>query len=128
MQIAGDKTREAASAIMGAVKEKMHDVADGATALVGKTTDKAKEMASSVGDAAVQAKDKAKEMASSVGDAAVYAKDQVKQAASATVEKAGDLGQDATDLIRRYPIAALVVGLGAGFLLGQVLHSSSRRA
>ena len=64
----------------------------------------------------------------SVGDAAVHAKDSAQHAASATLEKAGDLGKDATDLIRRYPIPALLVGIGLGFLLGQVLHSSSKRA
>jgi ElaB/YqjD/DUF883 family membrane-anchored ribosome-binding protein len=113
---------------MGAVKEKAHDVAACANELAGKATDKAQEWASSVGDAAVHAKDKAQQWASSVGDAAVHAKDMAKEAASATVEKAGDLGKEVTALIRRYPIPALLLGVGAGFLLGQVLHSSSKRA
>jgi ElaB/YqjD/DUF883 family membrane-anchored ribosome-binding protein len=126
-QAAGDNSKET-SGVMGAVKQKMHDVADGATELAGKATDKAQEWASSVGDAAVHAKDKAQEWASSVGDAAVHAKDLAKEAASATVDKTGDLGKEVTSLIRRYPIPALLIGVGAGFLLGQVLHSSSKRA
>jgi ElaB/YqjD/DUF883 family membrane-anchored ribosome-binding protein len=128
-QAAGAGAKEATSGVIGAVKDKVHDVTAGASELVGKATDKAQQWASSVGDAAVHAKDKAQEWASSVGDAAVHAKDKAQQMASATVEKAGDLGKDVTALIRRYPIPALLVGLGAGFLLGQVLHqSSSKRA
>jgi ElaB/YqjD/DUF883 family membrane-anchored ribosome-binding protein len=143
---ADGKAKETADGVMGAVKEKMHDVTDGAADMVGKATDKvqewahdvgdaavhakdkAKEWAHDVGDAAVHAKDKAKEWAHDVGDAAVHAKDKTQQMASATVDKVEDLGKDVTDLIRRYPIAALLVGVGAGFLLGQVLHASSKRA
>ena len=124
-----DKDAEQASGVIGAVKEKMQDVAGGASALVGKATDKVQECATSVGDAAVHAKDKAQEWATSVGDAAVHAKDSAQHAATATAEMAGDLGKEVTALVRRYPVAALCVGLGAGFLLGQVLHlSSSKRA
>jgi hypothetical protein len=126
---AGDRAKEATSGIVAAVTETVHDMATGASELVGKGTDKAQQWASSVGDAAVHAKDTAQEWASSVGDAAVYAKDQAQQATSATVEKLGDLEKDLTALIRRYPLPALLVGVGAGFLLGQVLHvSSSKRA
>ena len=128
-QGACDTAKEATSGVVGAVKDKVHDVAAGASELVGKATDKAQEWASSVGDVAVHAKDKAQEWASSVGDAAVHAKDKAQQMASATVEKAGDLGKDVTALIRRHPIPALLVGLGAGFLLGQAFHHSpSKRA
>ena len=103
--------QDATSGLVGAVMEKVHDVAAGASEMVGKATDKAQEWASSVGDAAVRTSH------------------QARRAASATVEKAGDLGQDATALIRRYPIPALLVGVGAGFLLGQVLHyRSTKRA
>jgi ElaB/YqjD/DUF883 family membrane-anchored ribosome-binding protein len=105
------------------LKEKMDDTAR----LVSKATDKAQEWATSVGDAAGHAKDKAHEWASSVGDAAVHAKDKVQQCASATAEMAGDLGKDVTALVRRYPIPALLVGVGAGFLLGQLFHHSASR-
>jgi ElaB/YqjD/DUF883 family membrane-anchored ribosome-binding protein len=113
--------------VVGTVKDKVHDVAAGASELVGKATDKAQQWASSVGDAAVYAKDKAQDWACSVGDAAVYAKDMAQQTASATVERAGDLGKDVTALIRRHPIPALLVGIGAGFLIGQMCHYSSSR-
>jgi hypothetical protein len=108
-QAAGDRAKEATSGVVGAVKDKVHDVAAGASELVGKATDKAQQWASSV------------------GDAAVYAKDKAQQMASATVEKAGDLGKDVTALIRRHPIPALLVGIGTGFLIGQVCHYSSSK-
>jgi ElaB/YqjD/DUF883 family membrane-anchored ribosome-binding protein len=75
-----------------------------------------------------KASDKVHEWASSVGDATVDAKDKAQQIASATVTKVGELGKDMSDLVRRYPIMALVVGVGAGFLLGQVMHRSSSRS
>ena len=102
--------KDAMSGVIGTVKEKMHDVAAGAADLAGKATDKVHEWASSVGDATVNAKDNA------------------QQVASATVAKVGELGKDVTALVRRYPIMALVVGVGAGFLLGQVMHRSSSRS
>lgn len=121
-QAAADRAKEATSGVLGAVKDKLQDVADSACDLAGKATDKAQQCATSVGDAALHAKDKAQEWATSVGDKA-------QQVASATVENVGDLGRDLTALIRRYPLPALLVGVGAGFLLAQVLHpSSSKRA
>jgi ElaB/YqjD/DUF883 family membrane-anchored ribosome-binding protein len=103
-QAAGAKTKEATSGIVGAVTEKVQEVAAGASELAGKAKDTAQEWASSVGDAAVQVKDKA------------------QAAAGVATEKVGELGQDVTTLIRRYPLSALLVAAGAGFLLGQVLR------
>ena len=93
-----------AGGIVEAVKEKVHDVAVGASDLAGKAKDTAQEWASAVGGAAVQAKDKAVELV------------------SAAASKAGDLGHSVTALIRRYPLQALLVGFGVGFLVAQVIR------
>jgi ElaB/YqjD/DUF883 family membrane-anchored ribosome-binding protein len=106
-QAAGDKAKESTAGVAGAVKEKVQEVAAGASQLAGKAKDTAREWASSFGGATVQAKDKAVEVA------------------SAAAAKAGDLGQDVTALIRRYPLPALLVGVGMGFLLGQLLSRRS---
>ena len=89
-----------------AMKGVVQAVAADASDLVGKAKDTAQQMASSVGGAAVQAKDKAVEFT------------------SAAVNKAGDIGQDVTALIRRYPFQSLLVGVGVGFLLAQLMRRS----
>jgi ElaB/YqjD/DUF883 family membrane-anchored ribosome-binding protein len=38
-----------------------------------------------------------------------------------------DMTEDVTALVRRYPMQAVLVGLGIGFLLGQTFSPSSRR-
>ena len=109
--VAGEKGRSVASTLGGAVdavKEKAHDVATGASDLLDK------------------GKDTAREWASSVSDAAVYASDKTRDAASATVEKMGDVGQELTAFIRRYPLQSLLVGLGIGFLAAQMFSARSR--
>jgi hypothetical protein len=53
-------------------------------------------------------------------DAAVHAKDSVQHAASSAVGMAGNFGRDVTGFIRRHPGAALLVGFGAGCILGLV--------
>jgi uncharacterized protein YjbJ (UPF0337 family) len=110
---AADGARAAAGAAgsmagnaLDAVKEKVHDVTAGASELAGKTRDTVQDWASSVSGAAVQAKDKAQEVATD------------------TLDKVGDLGQDITDLIRRYPIPALLLAFGVGFLGARALQRS----
>jgi ElaB/YqjD/DUF883 family membrane-anchored ribosome-binding protein len=95
-----------AGGIVEAVKEQVHAVAAGAAGLAGR------------------AKDTAEEWASSVGGAAVHARDKVRDVASAAVEKAEELGQDFTALIRRYPLQSLLAGFGVGFLVAHVLRRS----
>jgi ElaB/YqjD/DUF883 family membrane-anchored ribosome-binding protein len=92
----------------GGVAEAMKGVVQAVTAdasdLVGKAKDTAQHLASSVSGAAVQAKDKAVEFTSSA------------------VNKAGDIGQDLTALIRRYPFQSLLVAAGVGFLLARLMR------
>ena len=41
---------------------------------------------------------------------------------SHAIDKVQELTKDLTELIRRHPLPALAVGVGVGFLLGQILH------
>jgi len=100
-QEVGD-TGRVAEAMKGVVQAVAADASD----LVGKAKGTAQQLASSVSGAAVQAKDKAVEFTATA------------------VNKAEDLGQDVTALIRRYPFQALFVGVGLGFLLAQVMRRS----
>jgi ElaB/YqjD/DUF883 family membrane-anchored ribosome-binding protein len=102
---AGTKPAEpTATGVVETVKDKMHDVTTGVSDLVTKTKDTAQEWASSAADAAGHAKDRAVEMASTAA------------------HKIGDAGEDLKALIRRYPIQTLLIGLGVGVILGQVLR------
>ncbi len=41
---------------------------------------------------------------------------------SNAMDKIQELSKDLTELIRRHPLPSLTVGVGVGFLLGQILH------
>ena len=71
-----------------------------------------------------QAKDKVQHFASDTADTVGHAKDKVVDWASDAAHYTGDTLGNATDqattLIRRYPIASLCVGLGVGFMLARL--------
>jgi hypothetical protein len=107
IQASKNKPEEVMSGVVGAVRDKVHDMAAGASQVADRVKDTAEEWASSVGNAALQVKDKAQEVG------------------GATAEEVSKLGQEVTALIRRYPLPALLVGVGVGFLLAQVLPRPS---
>jgi hypothetical protein len=102
-------------------------------------TDKAKEMAGSAVDKAKEmagtAADKAREVASTVGHKAEDAKGAVGSGLASLghkIESGGkylqeenlkSIAEDVTNLIRRNPIPALVLGIGLGYLLSRALRS-----
>ena len=104
-------------AVMEAVKGAVQDVTAGASHLVSQGRDAAQQWAGAASDAACQAKDTAQQWAGAAADAAGHAKDKA-------VEMAGDFGQDMTRMIRRYPLQAVLLGLGVGFLLARVTRQS----
>jgi len=78
----------------------------------------AREAAAAAADFADQAKDKVEELAS----AAVHqVKDKGEQMAATAAESAEAFAKDVTELIRRYPLPALAVGVAMGFLLGRAI-------
>jgi hypothetical protein len=80
------------------------------------------EQAADLGKASIPAsKDKPQEATSGVVGAVG---DKVQEVAAAAAEKVGEVGQDVTDLIRRYPLPALLVGIGVGFLLAHLLRGT----
>ncbi len=91
--------------------------------VVEKVTETVKDVAAAAGDAAGQAKDKVQEWSST---AFTQVKDTTQELAGAASDKAADFGKDVAALIRRYPLPALLVGFGAGLLLGRVLGHGTR--
>jgi hypothetical protein len=88
-----------------------------------------------VKDAAGAAADKVRQVASAVGDraesAAAAVGDKVRSVGD-TIESGGrylqerDLSgmlEDCTNLVRRYPLPALLIGVALGFCMGRVLRS-----
>jgi ElaB/YqjD/DUF883 family membrane-anchored ribosome-binding protein len=78
--------------------------------------DNAQSAMSAVGDYAGQARDMA-------GNAADRVQHWAEDAYDYAGKHAGDLGQEMTSLIRRYPVQALLVGFGVGLLLGRVVRA-----
>lgn len=83
---------------------------------IQKMKDQASEVVENATEMASQAKDKVQDIASKV---ATQVKDKGQELASAAAEKAQDLGKELTDLVRRYPVQALLIGFGIGLFLGR---------
>jgi ElaB/YqjD/DUF883 family membrane-anchored ribosome-binding protein len=75
------------------------------------------------GDVAGQVRDKAQEWAHDARDAAGAASERVQKwagdAYEATTDQVGDFGREVTNLVRKHPIPALLIGFGIGLLLGR---------
>jgi hypothetical protein len=117
-----EKAEELGNAGTQAAKEKLQAATSG---VVGAVKDKAQDMADSASQLAVKVKDTAEEWVSSVGDAAVQVKGKAQEVARATAHEFGELNQEVIAWVRRYPLPALLVGVGAGFLLAQILRRPS---
>jgi len=98
----GTKESAASAGIVDTIKEKAKDLACGAGEMMSGAKDKVQEWAADAADVAGQVKDKAQEYATTAA------------------HKAEDVGRGLTDLIRQYPMPALLVGFGLGFLVAQL--------
>src|SRR4051812_49964002 len=92
----------------------------GAAGFVETVKDKAKDVAAGTSELVSGAKDKVREWASEAADTAGQVKNRASEMATTAAHKAEDFGEDLTGLIRRYPVPALLVGFGIGFLLAQL--------
>jgi len=106
-----DEAKEYVGAGAHAAKEKMNSAYDAAK-------DKASNIADSVSGAASYAGQKAEEATSSVGEALESTGQYLKE------DGLHHIASDLTELIRRNPVPAMLIGIGLGFLFAQ---ASSRR-
>jgi hypothetical protein len=95
-----DTSRDAG--VLKTVRDAAQNVAAGASSIAGRVQETAESWAATAGEAAGTAKD------------AVY------DAAGSVADCAGDFGATVTKTIRQYPLQAVLVGFGIGFLLGQM--------
>jgi hypothetical protein len=112
------KSGPAASPKQGEQSEKK---TAGTGGVVETAKETAKDVAAAMGDAAGQAKEKVQQWSSA---AFAQVTDKTRELASVTADRAEDLGKELTGLIRRYPLPALLVGFGVGFLLSRVTRSN----
>jgi hypothetical protein len=112
-----DKTYEAGTTVVDKAKEMAASAVDKTKEMAGTAADKAREYASAAGHRAEDAK-------SAVGSGV--------QSFAHTLESGGrylqeedfrSIAGDLTNLIRRNPIPAMVVGIGLGFVLARALRS-----
>jgi ElaB/YqjD/DUF883 family membrane-anchored ribosome-binding protein len=97
--------------------------ATGMGGMVEGVKETAKDVAWAVGDAAGQAKDKVQQWSSA---AVTQVKDTTQELATATADKAAELTKDLEHLVRRHPLPALLIGFGAGVVLGGLLGRAAR--
>jgi len=146
---AADKVKDAASQAGSALSGAAQSVKDAASQAVAGTTDKLKDAASQTGQAVTHAAEavghKAEQATASVGSGIQSLADTVRErgptsgvfghaneAVANTLEGAGryiedknltGMVDDMSNVIRKNPIPALLIGVGVGFLLGRALRS-----
>jgi ElaB/YqjD/DUF883 family membrane-anchored ribosome-binding protein len=103
--------------------DRANDLKDKTSDFVSQAGDRAKEMKDKVGELATQAKEKAQEWATEAADELSHAKDKAQEWAVDAAQKTGrgmmELGNEATELVRRYPVPAILIGFGLGFMLAR---------
>lgn len=138
---------------MSSTKDLGHSMADKAKDVPGNALEKTKEVASSIGEAVSNAASSASQaagktadkLASATGSGVKHLGETIREkgpkdgvlgnatrAVSDTLEESGKyleqegfsgMMDDVTDLIRRNPVPAVLVGIGIGFLIGRTLGS-----
>jgi hypothetical protein len=125
---AAGKAKETASNFGKDLRNTAEDAKETASSLVDQAKDMASAVAETAGNVATAVGHTAQDAASAVGDALGKA----GSAVASTVESGGrflkDQGltaaEDITALIRRNPIPAVLIGIGAGYLLARAIHRS----
>ncbi len=107
------------------LKESAQEMASQASETAGQMTDKARE-------AAGHMKERAQEFVSGMAGQAQEtwrsAREGLQEGWSQVSGQAGDIWEDATGFVRRYPIASLAVAFGLGCMLGAMLTAMPRGA
>lgn len=117
---AGLKATETAAEKAGQAGEAVGGIAEQAKEKLG-------EWEGAISDYASQAKDKAQEFAGCAADYATQATHKAQEWACEAADKTGQAaktaGAEMTDLVRRYPVPALAIGFGLGYLLARATRT-----
>jgi hypothetical protein len=149
MKQAGAHAGQAASQASQAAQDAAQGVGQKAQELASAAGQKAQDLAHAAGqkvqDAAHAVEHRAEDATASLGSSLKTAADKVRQstpqegmlgraseAVASTLERGGSyleeknltgMADDITGMIKRYPIGAVMIGVGLGFLLGRTLRS-----
>src|SRR5262249_21992122 len=116
----GKNIQESATALRGKAQEGVSNLTDKAQDLATAATEKARAAVDAVSE-------KAGDIASTIGQQAQQAANKVNdtwEAGRHYVEERGlqGMASDVTDVIRRYPLPALLLGVCCGFFLGRAMR------
>lgn len=106
---AGDKAQQGGNGIMDTVREGVQSAVNAVTGGTGAGYDKAKDLVHDAQDFAAKAGDRIQHYAS--------------DAYGATAEKVSDFGKELTEVVKKHPVPALLVGFGLGLILGRCMKS-----
>ena len=136
-----DTTRERVKDTIGAMADKVHQATDTTADRARQGTDKAAnvvdaigakahDLAAAVAEGASHAKESVQHMASTAAESVVHAKDAAVNWTADAAQHPGEYlkacNDEMTGLIRRYPIPALLVGIGIGFMLARATRAGAR--
>ena len=124
-----DKAKDMASSAMDKTKDAASAVADKAKDMGSRVGQKADDMAGRAGSALESAADTVRDrgpQSGMLGTAAGKVADTLEGTGRYLREEGiSGLAEDLTDLVKRNPIPALLLGLGVGFLLARALSSNN---
>jgi hypothetical protein len=142
---AEDRTSHAAASAMDKAKDVLHDAKDTAQGLADKARDVASNVGHKVGEAASNVGHGADRAVQSAGSGMQSFADTVRErgpqsgmfgsatsAVADSLDTAGEyleshglsgIAEDVTNLVRRNPIPALLIGIGVGYLLARATRS-----
>jgi ElaB/YqjD/DUF883 family membrane-anchored ribosome-binding protein len=121
----GHRAQEAASSLTHRAQEAGSSVAEQASNLASQAKDKADDALSNVGQGMSSLASQMRQRMPQegvLGQASSAVADRLREGGQYLQEHGvGDIADDMGTLVRRYPVPALCVGFGVGFLLGMVL-------
>jgi len=123
-----DKTKDLASSAMDKTRDATSSVVDKTKDMASRAGQRADDMAGRAGDAMQSAAGTVRDYAPSgtLGSAANRVADTLESGGRYLQEEGlSGLAGDLTDMIKRNPIPALLIGLGVGYLLARALSSNN---
>ena len=118
-----DATADKASAAVDATSPTANGTKEEGQGLVDRAKTSAEGLMGLAGDVATHAKEKVQEWAGEGQEAMHLAGEKAQkwatEARDAATGSIGDFGKEVTNLVRKHPLPALLVGFGLGLLLGR---------